>query len=192
MAEILSRIDQVEVTRIYRVIDILEEIARAIENELTPQLRILKKHWKNHVLWSQLTIFGTLFVTLLLISIWSGSWHGLSFEPVWLATVQSSKWLTGFCLAAVTSLVGYIHFSIRRVTANRIKKSLLGDDTQNERRFWLAQAFEKNSRAWRPFMFTNPAGWSIFTRRRLQRILAEADRLVQSLNNRLRVLRARF
>ena len=183
MQEILSRIEQVEVARMYRIVGVLEEIARAIDDDLTPRLGELKKRWKKHVLWSQLVVFGTLALAVLVVSIGTGAWDGLTFAPSWLATLQASGWLAGLSLGTLAAVVAYIHFKIRRLSADRIKRALLEDDSLNERKFWLAWAFEENVRAWRPFMLTRPAGWGIFTRRRLQRILAEADRLVQSLNN---------
>ena len=184
MAEIMTRIDQVEVARMYRVIGVLEEIARSIENELIPQLRGLKARWKKQVLWSQAVVFGGLALGALVLSIWGGAWEGLRFTPDWFATVSASRWLSGLALGALVAAVAYLHFSIRSITAKRIRRAIVADESLKERRFWLARAFTKNTRPWRPFLLANPAGWTLFTRRRLERIFADADRLVQALNNR--------
>ena len=54
----------------------------------------------------------------------------------------------------------------------------------SEQRDWLVAAFAKNTRPWRPFLLSKPAGWGHFARRRVAKILSEADSFVQTLNNR--------
>jgi hypothetical protein len=48
----------------------------------------------------------------------------------------------------------------------------------------LQKAFGKNTRPWRSIFFTRPAGWGKRARHPLAEVLAEADRYVQSLNDR--------
>lgn len=134
MQEILSRIEQVEVARMYRIVGVLEETARAIDDDLTPRLGELKKRWEKYVLWSQLVVLGTLALAVLVVSIWTGAWDGLTFAPSWLPTLQASGWLAGL-LGTLAAVVAYIHFKIRRLSADRIKRALLEDDSLNERKF---------------------------------------------------------
>jgi hypothetical protein len=41
----------------------------------------------------------------------------------------------------------------------------------------------RNVRSWRPFLIERPSGWSGGTRKKLDRILSEADRAIQRLND---------
>ena len=49
----------------------------------------------------------------------------------------------------------------------------------------LGSAFAANTRFWRSIFARHPAGWSRRSRRRIQRVLEDADRYVQDLNDQL-------
>jgi hypothetical protein len=48
----------------------------------------------------------------------------------------------------------------------------------------MARAFKRNTRVWRSIFDPDPAGWSGRNRRALKRIVTDANKLVQTLNDR--------
>lgn len=184
IAEIHERINQVEVERVYRIIGVLEKTARAIESELVPRIRAAKKRWKRRVLWTDAVVIGGLVLAGLAGSIALGHWQGLSFQPPWLDKLLSNDVLSAIAVAGVIVAVVSIHFWVRKVTANSVIRRLRTETELGEQREWLVNAFVKSTQSWRPFLLTKPAGWGPFARRRIAKILRDADSFVQTLNNR--------
>ncbi|MCA8967738.1 MAG: hypothetical protein KDC48_22850, partial [Planctomycetes bacterium] len=90
----------------------------------------------------------------------------------------------GIVAAGLLAIGGYLHFSLRRIAAQTLLPWLRNSEPNEERREWLTSAFRKNTRFWRSIFWTRPAGWDRWSSARLERVLTEADRYVQSLNNR--------
>jgi hypothetical protein len=84
----------------------------------------------------------------------------------------------------VLVLAVYVHFSVRHLHAARIGRGLGADVPHLPTRESLRKAFARNTRPWRSVFFTRPVGWGRRARSRLAEILAEADRYVQTLNDR--------
>jgi hypothetical protein len=186
MAEIHSRMHQVEVERAYRVIAILEQTARDIEDTIVPKLQDLIARWRHRVLWADGFIFGIIFLAVLGSTLWTGEWTGLSFHhPFW-------AWLLGhpvvFWVACGVALflTGYTHFIVRKWAANRIVTQL-GRELRNMQDFDflgnLTRAFRKNTRFWRSIFRKQPTGWGSRAQRQIKEILTEANSYVQELNN---------
>jgi hypothetical protein len=184
IAEIFERINQVEVERVYRIIGVLEKTARTIEGELVPQIRAAKQRWKRRVLWLDAAVIGGLALVGLAWSIARGHWQGLRYQPPWLDQLLSNDVLSAVVLACVLVATVAIHFWVRKLTAHAVVKRLRAEIPSSEQRDWLVGAFMKNTRPWRPFLLTQPAGWGPLARRRVAKILSEADSFVQTLNNR--------
>src|SRR5690606_19690499 len=72
LADIESRIRQVEVERAYRVVGVLEKTARHIRDELIPRLSAARRRWRQRTLWLSVGVFGSLIVAFLLWSIGAG------------------------------------------------------------------------------------------------------------------------
>jgi hypothetical protein len=88
-----------------------------------------------------------------------------------------------------TALVAYliwlaVHYGVRKLAA----KSLVGAAERMGQKLGirgsLAAAFRANTRPWRSIFSRQPAGWGRRSRRRIQRVLEDADRYVQDLNDR--------
>ena len=181
---ILERIDQVEVERAYRIIGVLEQTARAIEEQLVPTLREARRRWKRRVLWLDSLVFGTVGAGLVGASIWAGYWQGLTFSAPWFTWLTAHPLVLGFCVAALLVTAGYVHFRLRRLAANSVAAAMRKLDYDGDIKDWLERAFAQNTVAWQPLYGTEPNGWSIATRKRLAQVLGEADSYVQSLNSR--------
>ena len=184
MAEIDARMQQVEVDRAYRIIGVMENTAKVVRDVLMPRLEEAKQRWCRRVLWLDGIVFGLIGVGLVALSAWLGYWQGFSFEPPWLDALRADPIIVGAIGAGVFAIAAYLHFSMRRIAAQTLVPWLRHNEPNEERREWLLQAFRKNTRLWRSIFWTRPAGWDRWSKRRLERVLGDADRYVQSLNNR--------
>jgi hypothetical protein len=181
---ILERIEQVEVERAYRIIGVLEQTARAIEEQLVPVLREARRRWKRRTLWLDSVVFGIIAATLLGASVWAGYWQGLKFSAPWLAWLTDKPAILWSCAGVLALGALYVHFRLRRVAANGVASAMRRLDYDGDIKDWLERAFEQNTHAWQPLWGVEPAGWSAATRKRLAQVLAEADSYVQTLNSR--------
>ena len=81
MDEIVDRVKQVHVDRIYRILGNLDKMARDIEQSTVPKLRELVRRWGRGVLWRDALVFGLLAVTGLGILLAGGLFQG---EQKWV------------------------------------------------------------------------------------------------------------
>jgi hypothetical protein len=86
-------------------------------------------------------------------------------------------------LALLVLLFGYVHFSIRRLTANYISRKLLAEFKNSEWQANYARAFQKNSRWYRILLKRNPVGWGRRTKRRLAKVIENTNTYIQKLND---------
>ncbi|MBN1238162.1 MAG: dynamin family protein [Gammaproteobacteria bacterium] len=182
--EITSRIQRLEVDRSYRVAGMLEQTAATIRDTLVPRIREANRVWKRRVLRTDAVLLVVALALLLGISIALGWWQGLSFTPPWLAFAQSSPAVFWGVAAAVVVVAGFLlHRWARRWGARKIVAQIERDPTLGEHAPRVANAFMRNVRSWRPIFIERPVGWGGGSRRKLDRILAEADRVIQRLND---------
>ncbi len=181
LSDIHQRIEQVSVERAYRIVGALEKRAHEIEEHYVPEIRGLIASWRRKVLsWD----FG-----FLVIAAAAGA-SALMLPPAAADTVKAgfSQVLGNplFSLAAVvvvSALTFYLHFSARGWAAKKVLQEISArySEEEGER---LARAFRRNTRIWRSIFDPDPAGWTRRNRRALARIVADANRLVQVLNDR--------
>ncbi|MDH3884853.1 MAG: hypothetical protein OET63_11595, partial [Desulfobacterales bacterium] len=86
-------------------------------------------------------------------------------------------------LALLVLLFGYVHFWIRRVTANYVSRKVLAEVEDSDLRVNYARAFKKNSRWYRILLKGKPAGWGRRTKRRLAKVLEDTNTYIQKLND---------
>jgi len=73
---------------------------------------------------------------------------------------------------------------LRTVAGKWVLKTLSRDKSLGDDRDKLLKAFSHNVNAWWSFLSsTKPRGWTWRRARRMEQILADADHLVQSLND---------
>jgi hypothetical protein len=137
-------------------------------------------------LWLDGTVFGLALLSLIVWTLWSGVWEGLSFTHAgWSALLSSPVW-TLITLVVAIALAVLAHFSLRRLTARRIMTRLQRQlQNLHERDFvdGLLHAFRKNTRFWRSIFIKHPTGWGARARRQIADVLAEANGYVQDLND---------
>lgn len=184
MQAIGSRIQQVSVERAYRIIAELEKQAREIEDTLIPRLRDWIARWARLTMWSNLAVFTLLLGGLFGLSLWAGYWEGLRFNPPWLGTITGSLANKLLSLGLGLSAVAGIHYLVRRLTAGRVRKRIARGYSDSREREDMLRAFNKNTRFWRSCLDDDPAGWGRRSRSLIAKVLLDADRFVQELNDR--------
>ena len=184
MATIEQRIDQVEIERAYRIIGVLEHTAQAIQTHVIPQLQQARERWKKRVLWLDCIVFALLALGAIAWAVGGDHWQGFSLQhPVVHAMTDTGVGWSLF-LGGIAAVLFSIHLTLRQVAAQSVIVGLERDRTLGEAGTWVARAFLSNARAWRPLIGGDPVGLGRSVRRRLARVLNDADRYVQSLNNR--------
>ena len=183
LADIHSRLEQVSEERAYRIVGVLEKIAKTIEHQIVPRLRQAKALWKRRTLWADGIAFGLLALAFLTWSISAGYWDGLLFSPPWLASLSSNVWLLAFTLAVLAALGLYLHLTLRKLAARTVIAKLRRDPTLSDYREPLIAAFLKNTHFTHSIFSSKAVGWSTRARKRIAQVLKDADLYVQTLND---------
>ncbi|MGC1952422.1 MAG: dynamin family protein [Gammaproteobacteria bacterium] len=183
LADIHTRLQQVGEERAYRIVGVLEKIAKTIEHQIVPSLRQARLLWKRRTLWADGIVFTLLVLGFLAWSISAGYWDGLLFSPPWLASLSSNVWLLGFTLAALAGAGLYLHMAVRKLAARTVISKLRRDSTLRDYREPLIAAFIKNTHFTHSIFGSNPVGWGTRARKRIAQVLKDADLYVQTLND---------
>jgi GTPase SAR1 family protein len=183
-AAIEERLDQVEVERAYRIIGVLEHTAQTIQKRVIPRLRSARESWKRRVLWLDGIVFSLLAVGAVAWAVASDHWQGLSFDHPLVTAMTETPLGWGLFLGGIALVAFSIHVWLRQVAAQTVLAGLEREDELGDVRDWVVRAFRRNASAWRPLAGRDPVGLGRSVRRRLARVLNDADGFVQSLNNR--------
>ncbi|CAO3417402.1 dynamin family protein [Azospirillum doebereinerae] len=183
LAEIHTRINEVEVARAYRVVGSIDSLVKELEGEVVPKLREAMARWRRLVLIGD----GLLAALLLLLFVAVGQIvadgvltfvGGLFLSPPLFGVVPMG-------LAAVVAVFGGLflagHFWLRGVLARRVAATLperFGDVELN-----LRHGFLKNTRFFRSIFAKNPSGWSARAKRRIFGIRESLAEHVQRIND---------
>src|SRR5919204_1774047 len=186
LAEIYGRMQQVEVDRAYRIVGILEQTVHDITEKIIPKLQGLLELWRRRVLWTDGIVFGTILAAVLIWTLATGEWLGLSFtHPFWSALLSEPVW-RWVALGVVVVVAGYIHLAIRPLAASSVITKLRRETSDMREQDFLdtfIAAFRKNTSVWHSVFHKRPVGWGKRAQRRLKEVLIEANRYVQDLND---------
>ena len=184
MAEIEERLGQVEVERAYRIIGVLEQSARAIGERIMPAVTRAKVSWRRRSWLLDALLFGSIAALFLAWSISGGHWTGLSFQHPWWLALRAHPVGLGVVLAVLAGGAAYLHFLVRRIAARTVRAGLRRRRELEEVAQWVLGAFDHNTTPWRSSLIPRPAGWGGSARRKIAKVLQDADRYVQALNSR--------
>jgi predicted GTPase len=180
---IYRRIEQVGVERAYRIVGMLEQIAQMLKQDVVALLQQFITRWRRKVMWLEAMIFTGLVATFLALTIWGGYWEGLSLKlPFWDLIARNSYVKYGV-LALLIAGAGYVHFSIRRWAAGKVKKKLLAKIKDPDLLTNYQRALHKSSRWWRSLFLPNPAGWGRHTAAGLEKVVEDSNAYIQKLND---------
>ncbi|MBF0284278.1 MAG: dynamin family protein [Magnetococcales bacterium] len=178
MADILERMQHVEVERAYRIIGVLEHSSRNIEEEVVPKMRDWIARWRRITLIGDGILAGAGLVLLLLFL---GA--ALPF-PSWETLSQSGP--LAFVIAALALTVGgLLHYQARGIAAKLVMRQLTKEcqGMTADKRESMQNGFRANTRPWRSIFYQEPVGWNARSKRRILGILKETDMFVQNLND---------
>jgi len=186
MAEIVDRIQQVHVDRIYRILGNLDKMARDIEQRTVPKLRDLVRSWGRGTLWRDAIAFGLvavgIFGVLLAGGLFQGEWEHSSWLKASIEKMNDNVWYPitgGFVLFIILFA---IHHGMRILSLRSVVRDL-DDDIDTENKDDLKRALIKNTRFLHSIFRPDVVGWHRFTRNRLHTLLEKADEAIQKLND---------
>ena len=184
LAEIHERIQRVGVERAYRIIGSLEKIAHHIEGKVVPWLRAYKMRWRRQVLLADAALLVAFLAVMLLAATPLGlreGWHWAL--PGWWRDSNGVPIGGGIALVLTAMVLVYLHFKIRKLAARRVTRLIKSDFAPGLECERLCHAFHYNTRGWHSIFAINPVGWGKLTRKRLHRVVAEANDYIQKLND---------
>ncbi|MDZ7751049.1 MAG: dynamin family protein [Gammaproteobacteria bacterium] len=171
--EIETRIKRVEVERSYRIIGVLEQTAKCVEEGFVNRMIELRRRWRKRVLIADGAIFLTILILAGVLGTYVPWWSMLFQHPV--ITVLGGVIILGAAL--------YIHFSVRALVARRMEKRIDAKGIPMLTTEMLRRAFRFNTSPWRLLFRVMPVGWNKRAQRRVSSVLADADQYIQSLND---------
>jgi len=186
LEEIHTRMRQVGVDRAYRIVGVLGQTAKRIEDQLIPKLQNLLTLWRHRVLWLDSILVSIILAAILSWTLLTGTWENLTFRhPTWKLVLGDETWGLAV-LGSVAGLAFVGHFIMRGKAAGDILSRLKIESSEGlgtELTEMLPHAFRKSTRYWRSIFLKAPAGWGSRSRRRLAEVIAESNTYVQKLND---------
>jgi hypothetical protein len=181
--QIFNRIERVGEERAYRIVGMLEETAHLLENNIIPRIQQFISGWRHKIIWLDGIIIGAVLAVFLVATIWGGYWQGIKLQLSFLNNLPGGNYSRLGLLALLVLLFGYVHFSIRRLTADYVSRKLLADVKDPDLQANYTRAFKKNSRWYRSLLKRKPAGWGRRAQRRLAKVLEDTNTYIQKLND---------
>jgi hypothetical protein len=183
LSAIYQRIEQVGVERAYRIVGMLEQTARMVEQEAVPRLQLFLSRWRRLTLWADAVMFGGALVLFLSATLYGGYWEGVRLRlPLWehLSSYPAVRQVLLLLLAASAL---YLHFSVRDRLGAWVARRLSAEGGSAEMQAGFLQACRRNSRWFRTIFRRQPAGWGRRTARSLTQVLEDSQGYVQKLND---------
>ncbi len=181
LAEIYNRIEQVTVERAYRIVGALEKRAQEIQDYYVPRLRRLVGRWRRLVLRADLLWLSLAGLLAAAVPFLPASMRNLLAAGMDALQGDLRYGVLAGALGAALAL--YVHFQTRRWAAARVVDSIRSENPEAEADR-LVRAFGRNTRPWRSIFEPDPVGWTRRNRKALAGIMATANGLVQTLNDR--------
>jgi hypothetical protein len=119
----------------------------------------------------------------LVVTIWGGYWQGLKLQLSFLDNLPGGNYSRLGLSALLVLLFGYVHFSIRRLTADYVSRKFLAEVKDPDLQANYTRAFKKNSRWYRSLLKRKPTGWGRGAQRRLAKVLEDTNTYIQKLND---------
>ncbi len=179
LKEILHRMSEVSVERVYRIIGDLENTANYIELKTIPMLKDAMESWYKTTIKYDFFAYLAIILAALGFSFYAGYWQGISFQPPWLDSFSESLAYQLTALAVVVGVFLGIHYWIRSIVAKKVVKTLKSYKGPGD----IVRAFLKNTKFYRSVFAPSPTGWNWFSRKVVTDVRNEADDMVKKLND---------
>ena len=170
LAEIHARMTEIEFGRGYRIVGILDALAKELEGEVVPRVQELVAKWRRLVLWGDAGGLAVLALLAGLAGYLAGGeavGHGLS----WLTQGYTLDWLGGIPARLLGTLSGMVlafsgwHWFLRTLVRRKIAESL--PERFGQMDLNLRNAFRRNTGLFSGLFRRKAAGWNGRTRKDL-------------------------
>jgi hypothetical protein len=184
LAGIHERMSQVRVERAYRIVGDLEKLAREVSDVRVPEIREMLRQWRTGVLRRDAVCFGAIVLACLIAYLATGHPFSAGLVPEWLSWVfaESWRWIPFWLL--VVGGCAWLHFLSRKGALAKVIRLVEREYVHGPVREGLIRALYKNTAPWRTIFRLEPAGWGRRARRRLDSVIADSEKYIQSLNDR--------
>jgi hypothetical protein len=182
--EIQLRLKRVEVERAYRVTGALERTARAIRDDMMPLVGEARRWWKRRSLLLDGVVLAVLLAVFFGVSLSLDWWEGIRFVPPWSGLVESNPILQWILIGIVVAGLGYLHVLLRKLASKMTMSHYRRKLEDSDHKSWILSAIHKNTTGWMLAISDQPVGWGPITRRKLDGVLANAGRFIETLNDR--------
>jgi len=180
LGKIITRMDEVELQRNYRIVSVLETVANELEHDILPKLRNAKASWRRGVLIGDGIALAVLIAAIAAVMIYFKWMPPMEmFSVDW---IMNHKIDAGASILAVIVLLGSFHFWVRGLVAKRIAKQL--SSTYGLVELNLRTAFEKSTGTLHSIFGMEPAGWGGRAAKMLRMVRETVANHIQSLNDR--------
>ncbi len=168
LAEIHARMTEIEFGRGYRIVGILDALAKELEGEVVPRIQELTAKWRRLVLWGDAGGLALLALLAGLAGYLAGGeavGHGLS----WLTQGGAPDWLGGVPLRLAAALGGFAavfggwHWFLRNLVRNKMAESL--PERFGQMDLNLRHAFKRNTGLFCGLFRRRAVGWTGRTRK---------------------------
>jgi len=169
LAEIHARIAEIEFGRGYRIVGILDSLAKELEGEVVPRIQELVATWRRRVLWGDAAGAVALAVLLGLIAYMAGG-EASGGALSWLVQDQPHHVLglphrLVAALGGVVAALGGWHFYLRALVRRKMAAAL--PERFGQMDLNLSHAFRKNTALLRCLFRRGAVGWNPGTRKEL-------------------------
>lgn len=185
IGEIYGRIAEVEVGRGYRIVGMLDSIAKEVEGELIPVVEAAIARWRRRVLWTDAGALVVLAAAAGALAYTMGT-DSVSALLSWLLDLRP-EWAAGLPVRLIAALVVALglavagHLYVRKVVARAVAAGV--PERMGEADLDPRNAFLKSTGVFRSVFTRTPAGWGAGARRRIFAIREAIAAHVQRLNN---------
>ena len=183
LGEIYERMEQVEVERAYRIVNSLDYQSRNIRDKVVPLISEYLGRWRKRTLIADFFAFAMVIGGAAAITIKLDYWEGLKFNAPWMTKLLESKLQTGLAAGAIIVIFFLIHFLMRSLMAKSLYKSLRLRAEALDVKGCIVSAFQRSTHPIRSIFSSTPAGWGIFSKRKIDKLIQNADIYVQELND---------
>ena len=149
-----------------------------------PALQGILDRWRRRTLIGDVIAAGLLIALFLGVTNQLGQWDGMQLKAAWWDYISATPMRLYFAALGAYVVWLLVHFGVRKLAATSLMSAAERVGQQLGIRGSLKEAFRINTRPWHSIFSRHPVGWSRRSRRHAQKVLEDADRYVQDLNDR--------
>ena len=181
LAEIYSRMQQVEVERAYRIVNSLDYQSRNIRDKVVPLVSEYLGRWRKRTFIADIFAFAGVLGGAFAITKKLNYWDGTTFKAPWFNPESTLN--IGLTLGGLALTLFLVHHVMRSLMAKTLINSLKLRAEAIDVKGCIVSAFQHSTRPIRSIFATTPAGWGIFTKRKIDKLIQNSDVYVQELND---------